>query len=207
MLDLFPASPMPDPDWWQVLWPDPSGTVRLLGVESGMVVVDLCCGDGLFTLPMAQIAERVVGIDFDPDIIEQARARLRAVGSDRCRLVVGDAYKVADLVDEKADLVVMANTFHGVPDKGRLCRSVATALKPGGRFVVVNWRRCLREETTVLGKPRGPKTEMRMEPDEVSAVAAQAGLSLERTIELPPYHYAVVLRSSIATITNGDSHE
>jgi len=64
---------------------------------------------------------------------------------------------------------------------------------PGGRFVVVNWHRRPREETTVLGQPRGPKTEMRMEPEDVVAVAGSAGLRLERTVDLPPYHYAVVL--------------
>jgi hypothetical protein len=34
---------------------------------------------------------------------------------------------------------------------------------------------------------------MRMEPEDVVAAADPAGLSLERTIELPPYHYAVIL--------------
>jgi hypothetical protein len=51
--------------------------------------------------------------------------------------------------------IIMANTFHGVPDKTGLCRAVAAALKSGGRFVVVNWHRLPREETVVLGQSRG----------------------------------------------------
>ncbi|NIP64400.1 MAG: methyltransferase, partial [Gammaproteobacteria bacterium] len=39
---------MPDRDWWNALWPDPEEIVRLVGVEAGMNVVDLCCGDGYF---------------------------------------------------------------------------------------------------------------------------------------------------------------
>lgn len=40
------------------------------------------------------------------------------------------------------DYVLMANTFHGVPNKAALVREVAAVLKPGGRFAVVNWSLC-----------------------------------------------------------------
>ena len=46
---------MPDRDWWVALWPDPAGTLLSLGIRSGMTVVDLCCGDGFFTGPLAKI--------------------------------------------------------------------------------------------------------------------------------------------------------
>jgi SAM-dependent methyltransferase len=157
-----------------------------------MRVIDLCCGDGLFTLPMARLAAEVVAIDLDREMLDRTSARLDAAGVSNCRVVEGDAYEVAELARETADMVVIANTFHGVPDKARLCQAVSLALKPGGGFVVVNWHRRPREETTVLGQPRGPRTEMRMEPEDVAAVAGPAGLSFERTIELPPYHYAAV---------------
>ena len=187
---------MPDPDWWEALWPEPERTVAELGIAPGMRIIDLCCGDGLFTLPMRRLAAEIVAIDLDREMLRRTRTRLDAAGVRNCRVVEGDAYDIAELVGEMADMVVMANTFNGVPDKTRLCQAVASALKPAGRFVVVNWHRRPREETTVLGQPRGPKTEMRMDPKDVAAVARPAGLSLERTIELPPYHYAAVLRSA-----------
>jgi hypothetical protein len=34
---------------------------------------------------------------------------------------------------------------------------------------------------------------MRIEPDEVAAIAETAGLVANRMVELPPYHYGVVL--------------
>jgi hypothetical protein len=46
----------------------------------------------------------------------------------------------------------------------------------------------------VLGLPREPKTEMRIEASDVTAIVEPAGLLLNRAIELPPYHYGVVLR-------------
>jgi SAM-dependent methyltransferase len=194
MPTVFPATTMPDADWWQALWPDPGQTVVSLGIQAGMRVIDLCCGDGLFTLAMARVASDVVAIDLDHEMIERTRAKIDAAGWSNCHLIEGDAYDVAALACEAADAVVIANTFHGVPDKARLCRSVAAALKCDGLFIVVNWHRRPRKTTTVFGQPRGPKTEMRMEPADVAAFAIPAGFKLERTIDLPPYHYAVVLR-------------
>ena len=86
----------------------------------------------------------------------------------------------------------MANAFHGVPDRVRLASAVRLALKPGGEFAVVNWHRRPREETTVLGEPRGPRTELRLSPQETVASIEPGGLRLIRQVEVPPYHYAVI---------------
>ena len=195
---FYPATAMPDPEWWEALWPRPGEVVAALGIEPGADAVDLCCGDGLFTLPLARIARWVVAIDLDPAMVAQARTKLAAAGATNCEFVVGDAYAVAELVRWPADFVLIANTFHGVPEKGRLARAVAAVLKLGGRFAVINWHRRPREETTVLGQPRGPKTEMRMEPGDVSAVIEPEGLKLVGVVELPPYHYAAIFEKPAA---------
>lgn len=195
---VFPATVMPDPDWWQALWPRPGDVLARLGAEPGMDVVDLCCGDGLFTVPLARMVRRAVAIDLDPEMLDLARARAIAAAVENCIFVAGDAYELAGLVPAPVDLVLIANTFHGVPDQARLARAVAAVLKPGGKFVVVNWHRRPREETPVLGQPRGPKTEMRMTPEDVAAAVAPAALRLIRVIELPPYHYAAILEKPAA---------
>jgi hypothetical protein len=40
---FFPATTMPDADWWQLLWPDPMKVLIEMGVPPASVVVDLCC--------------------------------------------------------------------------------------------------------------------------------------------------------------------
>lgn len=71
---FFPATAMPDSDWWQALWPDPRSVLDEMGVEVGMVVVDLCCGDGLFTAPLCAMASWVYAIDIDTEMIDRARS-------------------------------------------------------------------------------------------------------------------------------------
>jgi SAM-dependent methyltransferase len=192
IVGFFPASTMPDADWWQALWPDPAKVLAEMGVEPGRVAIDLCCGDGLFTVPLARIARRVYAIDIDPVMLDRARAHVAEARADNCKFVVADAMAVDAVVAEPVDYVFLANTFHGVPDQLGLARAVAAVLKPKGLFGIINWHRRPRGETVVLGQPRGPKTEMRIEAKDVAAIVQPAGLFLNRTVELSPYHYGVV---------------
>jgi len=194
IVGFFPATTMPDADWWQALWPDPAKVLVEMGVQPGMLVVDLCCGDGLFTAPLARTADRVYAIDIDPTMLDRAQGLVAAAGATNCQFVVADAMTVDAVVPEPVDYVFLANTLHGVPDQLGLARAVAAILKPQGQFGIVSWHRRPREETVVLGQPRGPKTEMRIEASDVTAIVEPAGLLLNRTVELPPYHYGVVLR-------------
>jgi len=59
-------------------------------------------------------------------------------------------------------------------------------------FAVVNWHPRPREETTILGEPRGPRTELRMSPDQTTQAVEAGGLKLHRIVEVPPYHYGAV---------------
>lgn len=195
--DFFPATAMPDRDWWAALWPDPEGVVRSLGVEPGMVVVDLCCGDGYFTAPLARIVEgKLYGVDIDPAMLEQTSAELERAGSTVLDLICANACDLPELLPTKVDYALVANTFHGVPDQTGLARAVAEVLRSGGRFAIINWHPLPREQTTVLGKPRGPRTEMRMSPSQVRATVEPAGFQLAELVELPPYHYGAVFRKS-----------
>jgi len=189
---MFPATAMPDAEWWQQPWPDPGQVVADLGIPCRGEVVDLCCGDGLFTVPLARVARRVYALDLDHALLAVARERLAAAGLTNCELVEGDAYEVGVIVRQPVDFILIANTFHGVPEKTRLVSCAVSIMKPNAAFAVVNWHRLPREQTVVLGEPRGPKTNMRMEPAEVAAAAEPAGLHLSRVVELPPYHYVAI---------------
>jgi len=187
---------MPTAGWWEALWPDPAGVLTAVGFRPGMDVIDLCSGDGWFTLQIAKIACRVVAIDIDRSLLEVARRRLMEAGATNGEFVAGDAYELAALAPRPADFVFMANVFHGVPDPIRLAQAVRKILQPTGRFAVVNWHRRPREETTILGEPRGPRTELRISPKETIKSVEAGGLKHVQLVELPPYHYGVVFERS-----------
>jgi len=193
---FFQGTEMPTAGWWEALWPDPSGVLATIGLKAGMDVIDLCSGDGWFTLQIAKIAHHVVAIDIDRNLLEVARHRLNENGVTNCDFVAGDAYELAKLAPRPVDFVFMANAFHGVPDRPRLAQAVRETLKPAGHFAVVNWHQRPREETTILGEPRGPKTELRMSPEQTIEAVEAGGLKLAQLVEIPPYHYGVVFERS-----------
>jgi SAM-dependent methyltransferase len=189
---FFQGTEMPNSGWWEALWPDPAAVLSATGVKPGMEVIDLCCGDGWFTLPIARLARHVVAIDIDADLLDATRGRLIEGGMTNFDLVAGNAYELASLISRPVDFVFMANAFHGVPDRPRLARAVREALAPAGRFAIVNWHQQPREKTLVLGEPRGPRTELRLSPEQTIADAEAGGLRLAELVEVPPYHYGAV---------------
>lgn len=191
---FFEGTGMPEPGWWEALFPDPVQVISDVGVAPGMTVVDLCSGDGWFTLHLSKIAREVIAIDIDGKMLERARVRLTEGGLTNCVFLEANAYDVTKVVRDRVDYVFLANAFHGVPDKPRLARVVHDVLKPGGMFAVVNWHSRPREETTILGEPRGPATELRIRPEETIAAVQSSGLTFKGQIEVPPYHYAVTFK-------------
>jgi SAM-dependent methyltransferase len=127
---FFEGTGMPDPGWWEALWPDPAKVLMDVGVTPGMDVADLCSGDGWFTFPLSRIARSVIAIDIDAALLEAAKVRIaERGGASNCTFVEADAYNIAKVVPHAVDHVFLANAFHGVPDKPRLARAVHDILK------------------------------------------------------------------------------
>jgi len=185
---------MPDRDWWHALWPEPKRVLAAVGVADGMRVVDLCSGDGYFTASMAELVagSTVLAVELSGELIAAARAEVERAGVDNVTFIKGDAMRLAELVPEPVDLVLIANTFHGAPDHTGLARAVRAVLRDEGTFVVINWWPRPREETTVLGKPRGPRFELRFSPEQVAAWVEPAGFRLREVKEVGPYHYGAI---------------
>jgi ubiquinone/menaquinone biosynthesis C-methylase UbiE len=167
-----------------------------LGVTPNMTIIDLCCGDGYFTIPLAKLVTKVYGLEFDSNLLEQASQYCLENGVTNCQWILGDALEVASLVPEKMDFVLMASTFHGIPDKVEMLHVIFELLKPKGKFAVINWHSRPREETIVLGLPRGPKTEMRISPQILSDMLVSSGFILERTMDISSYHYVCIFEKS-----------
>jgi ubiquinone/menaquinone biosynthesis C-methylase UbiE len=191
---FFEGTGMPDPGWWEALFPDPAGVLTSVGLTGGSVAVDLCSGDGWFTLQMARIARRVIAVDIDAHMLEVNRARLNESSVMNCEFYAGDAYDLPKMVSEPADFVFLANAFHGVPNRLKLASAIHATLKPGGLLSIVNWHQRPREETKILGEPRGPATELRMSPAQTIESVQPSLFSVTRIVEILPYHYGAVFQ-------------
>ena len=191
---FFQGTGMPDAGWWEALFPDPAAILKSVRLSPESDAVDLCSGDGWFTLQMARIARHVVAVDIDARLLEISRARLSESSVTNCTFVAGDAYELRTMVPEPIDFVFMANAFHGVPDRLKLANAIKTVLKPAGLVAIVNWHDRPREETTILGEPRGPESGLRLSPSRTIEAVQPSGLMLQDIVEISPYHYGAVFQ-------------
>lgn len=107
---------------------------RSLAERATGTVVDLCCGTGRLTLPVAEVATRVIGIDHSPAMLAVARAR----GGVGVEWVLADCRKFS--LGEKADLIFCGfNSFqhflNGESQRAVL-ECVREHLRPGGIFAL-----------------------------------------------------------------------
>ncbi len=70
-----------------------SKAVELLGLSGDATVLDLYCGLGNFTLALAKVARRVVGIEGDQALVERARHNARRNGIENVEFHVADLAK------------------------------------------------------------------------------------------------------------------
>ncbi|UHQ95133.1 class I SAM-dependent methyltransferase [Haloterrigena alkaliphila] len=205
--ERFQNTGQPDWDWWGRLWPTPAATLRRLGVTPGRTVAEVACGNGYFALPAARITDPnpVYALDLEESLLEECTRLAERQEIENVVPIHGDARRLSQLLPERVDVVLVANTFHGVDDKRAFVEEAAESLRPGGRFVVVNWHDRPRETTTVAGEPRGPPTDLRLSPDDAAAAVLECEtFSLEERIELPPYHYGLLFERTTSESTAGD---
>lgn len=102
--------------------------LELLNPQAGERILDVGCGTGQLTAQIAQTGASVVGLDLDEAMLLQARSNY-----PHLEFVQGNAasFRFA----EPFDAVFSNAALHWVLDAEGAVRSMAAALKPGGRLV------------------------------------------------------------------------
>ena len=108
----------------------------LLGVGEGDAVLDVPCGVGRMTLPLARLGLRMTGVDLNAPYLDQARRQAETGGPD-IRFVQSDMREI-DFGGEFDAALNWGGSFGYFSDDDNLryCRRVCQALKPGGRFLI-----------------------------------------------------------------------
>ena len=113
--------------------------VAELGIEPGMQVLDLGCGDGTTAVPMARRGADVLGVDIAANLVAAGNARARNSGLYNLRFVEGDASRLDGIADARFDLVVSIFGAMFAPRPFDVASEMVRVTRPGGRIVMGNW--------------------------------------------------------------------
>lgn len=150
---------------------------------SGLSILDIGCGGGLISEPLARLGARVTAIDPAEENIAVARRHAEPQGLD----VDYRACRAEDLVAERAefDAVVCLEVIEHVPDQRAFVATCAALVRPGGLLILSTLNRTLKAyalaiigaEYVLRWLPIGTHQWDRfVTPDELSEHCAAAGL-------------------------------
>ena len=121
----------------------PSKAVALLQLRPGDVVADVGAGSGYMTVRLARAVGptgRVLAVDIQPEMIERLTDRVHAEMLTNVTAILGAADDPR-LPPGSVDLELMVDVYHELAAPQRMLQHLRSALKPGGRLVLLEYRK------------------------------------------------------------------
>jgi 2-polyprenyl-3-methyl-5-hydroxy-6-metoxy-1,4-benzoquinol methylase len=125
---------------------------RLLDLQPGETVLEIACGNGVFSRRMAQLGVHVIATDFSAQLLERARART-SEHTDRIQYRLVDATRedqIVTLGQQHFDAAVCNMAIMDMAEIDPLMRGIRQVVKPGGRFVFSLCHPCFNHTGMVL---------------------------------------------------------
>lgn len=168
-----------------VLAPDAGGSLRPL---SGLKILDIGCGGGLVSEPLARMGADVTGLDADDVAIGVARDHADANGLD-IRYLNDNAEDLAGREPGAFDCVVALEIVEHVADIDLFIAAIARLCRPGGTVIMSTLNRTPKSfalgivaaEYILRWVPTGTHDWKKfVKPAELAAAMRRHGLSPER---------------------------
>lgn len=164
--------------------------INQIGIKNGMVIADLGCGAGYFSIPIARLMKntgKVYAVDVLSAALESVRSHAKLYGLVNVETIRANVEVVGNtkIPDGKCDWVVLANILFQCKDHNSLFTEAKRVLAPGGKIAVIDW--------IPNNAALGPKFENCIPEDSAKKIAIENGLKVIKEIKAGITHYGFVL--------------
>ncbi len=111
-------------------------------VKPGQTVCDLGCGNGFYTLKLAELVGpqgKVYAVDIQPEMLKMLRGRARQAGLKNVVPVLGTLVDPR-LPEGQLDLVLLVDVYHEFSHPEQMLAAIRKSLKPEGRVALAEFR-------------------------------------------------------------------
>ena len=125
----------------RVLQERPQAAIAALDLSPTDVVADVGAGTGYFARRIAPLVPqgKVLAVDIQPEMLAMLQAELAAKGIENVEPVLGQPDN-PNLPPNSVDLAIMVDAYHEFAHPREVMEGVVTALKPGGRVVLAEYK-------------------------------------------------------------------
>ena len=190
------ASPTPTfPPNERDKWQKPDEVLKAMNVQPGQVIVDIGAGNGYFTRRFAAAVGptgKAIALDIDPSSVRSLMADAKKYGftNYEARLVPADDPMLAP---GSVDVIFLCDAYHEINDRVAYFTKLKTALRAGGRLVIVDY----------LKTPGSNDTHASRKEDVLSELQ-QAGYQLSKEFDLLlPKQLFLIFEPVAKTTTSG----
>ncbi len=169
---------------------NPQDVINKCQIVQGMHIADLGCGNlGYFVLPMAKLVGKggkIYAVDIQTSVLEAVQSRARLEGLTNVEIMRSNLEIVGStkIVDKSLDIALVINVLFQNKNKENLFKEAVRLLKPGGKLVVIDWKK-----TSI---PIGPPIELRVGSDEIKQIAARQKLNLQEEVDFSEYFWGLI---------------
>lgn len=166
-------------------WQKPDLVIAAPRLEPTSVVADIGAGTGCFASRIAAKVPqgRVYAVDIEPDMITHLSKP--AAAEHRANLQPVLASPNDAKLPDRVDVILIVDTYHHIAARAAYFRRLADFIRPGGRLVIVDYKR---------DAPDGPPVRYRLQPPEIAAELAPLGYQLSKPADVGtlPYQFLMV---------------
>ena len=108
-------------------------------IEEGMIVLDLGCGPGFFSVEMAKMVGKsgeIIAVDLQEGMLSILKNKIQGTEIEN-RIKLHKCQEDIIGISEKVDFVLAFYMFHEVPNQKKLLEEIKSILKPNGNILIV----------------------------------------------------------------------